>query len=120
WAELLAEAAGAPAVLVGVFSPIRVSKERSLMPAPLVEPLRHLASRQRLCLVSFSSPFLVAQVPEAAQWVLAYGSRPFQIESAVRAVAIGEFPGKLPVTLPELPLPALGEAWRGPIGPSFA
>lgn len=120
WEELLAEAEQAPAVLVGVFSPIRVSKERSLLSAELVAPLRALAARQRMALVSFSSPFLVAQVPEASSWVLAYGSRPIQIEAAVRAVRAGVFPGELPVILPELPLPPLGEAWKGPIGPSFA
>lgn len=120
WEELFGEASGAPSVLAGVFSPIRVSKERSLLPPELVEPLRMLAARGRLALASFSSPFLVAQVPEAAQWLLAYGGRPFQIEAAVEAVLTGEYPGRLPVTLPALPLPALGSAWRGPTGPSFA
>ncbi len=120
WAELLAEAGRAPAVLAGVFSPIRVSKERSLMPPELVEPLRRLAAAHPMTLVSFSSPFLVAQVPEAARWVLAYGSRPVQIEAALAGLRAGEFPGRLPVTLPELPLPALGKAWDGSTGPSFA
>lgn len=120
WAELAAEASAAEAVLVGLFSPIRVGKERSLMPPDLVDPLRMLASRQRMALLSFSSPFLVAQVPEAAWWVLAFGSRPFQIDAAIRALRRGDYPGVMPVSLPELPLPALGEAWGGPVGPSFA
>lgn len=120
WEEIMAEAAQAEAVLVGVFSPIRVGKERSLLPPDLVDPLRMLASRQRMALLSFSSPFLVAQVPEAHWWVLAFGSRPFQIEAAIRALRLGEYPGVMPVCLPELPLPALGKAWDGTIGPSFA
>ncbi|MNL65710.1 hypothetical protein D3C87_1900790 [compost metagenome] len=73
--------------------------------------------------MSFSSPFLVAQIPEAARWVLAYGSEPEQIEAAIDALCRGlPLPGTLPVTLPlEVPTPA-ARAFDGrpPSGPAFA
>jgi hypothetical protein len=64
--------------------------------------------------VSFSSPFLVAQFPEASAWLLTYGSRPVQIEAAVAALCEGSGAGgQLPVTLPG----RLGGATTGHDGP---
>lgn len=101
WEELFQSAEQAAQIVVGVFSPIRVSKDRSLLPETLVEQLRGLARLKPLTLVSFSSPFLVAQLPEATCWILAYGSSEDLIEAAIAAIA-GEsgFPGILPVALP--------------------
>lgn len=89
WREVLDALDGADAVLMGVFSPIRVSKDRSLLPASLVEPLQAICRRRPTTLVSFSSPFLVAQFPEAEAWVLAYGSREVQIEAVMAALLQG-------------------------------
>jgi hypothetical protein len=64
--------------------------------------------------VSFNSPFLVAQFPEASAWLLTYGSRPVQIEAAVAALCDGRgYGGQLPVTLPN----RLGGATTGHDGP---
>lgn len=120
WQEVIREAEAADAVVVGLFSPIRVSKDRSLLPASLVEPLRALARRKPTTLVSFSSPFLVAQFPEAEAWVLAYGSQSVQIEAAIAALRHGTgLFGSLPVDLPtgldapedEAPPPSGGPAF---------
>ncbi|HEY9899794.1 MAG TPA: glycoside hydrolase family 3 protein [Pantanalinema sp.] len=123
WEALIQEAESAPGVLVGVFSPIRVSKDRSLLTEDLVSPLRAIAGRASTTVVSFSSPFLVAQLPEAQRWVLAYGAEPEQIEAAIDALGRGlPLPGTLPVTLPlEVPTPA-ARAFdeRPPSGPAFA
>jgi hypothetical protein len=99
-----------------------VSKDRSLLPASLVTPLRELCRRRPTTFVSFSSPFLVGQFPEAETWVLAYGSRPFQIEAALSALAEGRpMTGILPVTLPrETPEAPHDEAPPPSGGPAFA
>lgn len=123
WTALLEEVSSAPGVLIAVFSPIRVSKDRSLLSEDLVAPLRAIASKVPTTLVSFSSPFLVTQVPEAARWVLAYGSEPEQIEAAVDALRHGlSLSGVLPVKLPSEPPPAPSQAAdeRPPSGPAFA
>ncbi len=122
WEAILQRSDAAEAVLVGVFSPIRVSKDRSLLPASLVTPLRALCRRKPTTLVSFSSPFLVGQFPEAEAWVLAYGSRGFQIEAALEALRHGSgLPGRLPVTLPQAALDAPIDDQPPPSGgPSFA
>lgn len=121
WLALIEEAKLADGVLVGVFSPIRVSKDRSLLPSSMVEPLRTLGMRRSLSLVSFSSPFLVAQVPEASTWILAYGATDELIAATVAALA-GEtdFQGELPVELQvELP-PVAGKELPGGVTPPFA
>ncbi len=122
WREVLREAEQAEAVLVGVFSPIRVSKDRSLLPVSLVEPLREVCRRCPTTVVSFSSPFLVGQFPEAVGWVLAYGSREFQIEAAIAALRGGSgLPGRLPVVIPAAGLEApVDDAPPPSGGPSFA
>jgi beta-glucosidase len=108
------------APLVAVFAPIRVSKDRSLLPRELVDRLRALAARTPVVLASFSSPFLVAQVPEAAAWLLAYGSGDEAQEAVLAALANGgPYPGKCPVALPEA-LAGVDGVVRSYGGPSFA
>lgn len=115
------EAITAPEVVVGVFSPIRPGKDRGLLAANLVAPLRALARRSRVHMVSFSSPFLVSQVPEAAARVLTFGAEPVQIEAVIAALRSGEFPGTLPVSLPAHIQPAVGgDEGLDPNRPSFA
>ncbi|MDB5097193.1 MAG: hypothetical protein JWM80_1614, partial [Cyanobacteria bacterium RYN_339] len=108
------------APLVAVFSPIRVSKDRSLLPREVVERLRALAARTPVVLASFSSPFLVAQVPGAVAWVLAYGTGDAEQAAVLAALrAGGPYPGVLPVELPA-ELAAVEGAVRTYQGPSFA
>lgn len=101
WGAIEAQAEAAEMVVLGVFSPIRIHKDRSLLPERMLAPLKRIAAKRPTVVVSFSSPFLVAQFPEAAGWLLAYGGRPVQIEAAVAALREGRgFGGRLPVTLP--------------------
>lgn len=112
---------GGEPLLVAVFSPIRVSKDRSLLSAVQLEQVRARIQGRRYSVVSFGSPFLVSQFPEADAWVLAYGSQFGQLEAAVAALW-GEHPfwGHCPVALP----PTLGDvsetAPHRQDGPSFA
>jgi hypothetical protein len=118
----LEEAEEAGTIVLAVFSPIRIHKDRSLLPERLLTPLRQLCERHPAVVISFSSPFLVAQFPHAAAWVLTYGMHPAQIEAAVRAVRQGgPFPGVLPVELPsELAGVTHGRQAPDEKGPSFA
>lgn len=88
-------------ILLAVFSPIRVSKDRSLLPQTLVDRLMALMAGKPHTVVSFGSPFVVAQFPEADGWILAYGSQTVQMKAAVEAI-LGERPylGTCPVALP--------------------
>jgi hypothetical protein len=114
WEAIEAEADRAETVLLGVFSPIRIHKDRSLLSEKLLAPLRRIAAKKPTVVVSFSSPFLVSQFPEAVAWLLAYGAQPVQIEAAVAALREGEgFAGHLPVALPA----KLGGATHGRQGP---
>lgn len=108
WRALEAEAAEAELVVLGVFSAIQISKDRSLLPEALLAPLTRLSRAVPTIAISYSSPFLVAQLPEAIAWVLAYGSHPVQIRAAIAALRTGHFEGQLPVTLPTA-LPAARE-----------
>ncbi|HEY9721533.1 MAG TPA: glycoside hydrolase family 3 N-terminal domain-containing protein [Oscillatoriaceae cyanobacterium] len=103
WQDLEARAAQAGLLVIGVFSGIQISKDRSLLPEKLVGPLTRLARLRPAIVISFSSPFLVAQFPDAIAWLLAYGSHPAQITGAIaRLRAGGGFNGKLPLTLPAI------------------
>jgi beta-glucosidase-like glycosyl hydrolase len=121
WRQLAERAHQAGTVLLAVFSPIRIHKDRSLLADSLRQRLESLAKGQVTAVVSFSSPFLVGQFPGATWWVLAYGTRPVQIEAAARALfEHRRFPGRLPVAIPKQLNPV--DAKDGPTsrGPSFA
>jgi beta-glucosidase-like glycosyl hydrolase len=123
WERLLVQAEGAPMVVLGVFSPVRIHKDRSLLPARLVEKLEAIARHAPTVVVSFSSPFLVAQFPDAQAWVLTFGTRPYQVEAVVAALrAGGPYPGKLPVSMPTFLVapPDSDEPMPTPRGPSFS
>lgn len=111
----------APALLVALFSPVRVSKDRSLLPAALVARLRHLAARRPVTLVSCGSPFLLAQVPEARARLATYGSRDFQLDALLAALTTGgPYPGRLPVELPDALEAPAGTGEGSTSGPSFS
>lgn len=122
WESVRAQARGAKGVLLGFFSPIRVSKDRSLLPPALLAPLQRLTQLAPTTVASFSSPFLVAQFPDAAAWVLAYGAAPSLMRATIRAVlGHAPFAGQLPVDLPEsLAVDVSGNETHRRDGPAFA
>lgn len=122
WADLIRQAEQADMIVIGVFSPIRVSKARSLLPASLAAPIRRMALYRAAVVISFSSPFLVCQFPEAAAWVLTCGMHPLQIEAAVAALRTGSpLLGRLPVSLPDFMRDAPNETVPPTSGgPAFA
>jgi beta-glucosidase-like glycosyl hydrolase/CubicO group peptidase (beta-lactamase class C family) len=75
--------------------------------------LRRLAAVRPVILVSFGSPYALAQVPEASAAIAAYGWAESSQEAAMEAV-FGEHPvaGQLPVSLP--PLYRVGEGVKIP------
>lgn len=121
WGQVLAVASQAPMVVLGVFSPIRIHKDRSLLPAGLVARLAAVTKAAPTVVVSLSSPFVLVQFPDAAAWVATFGTRPYQVDALMQALrAGGPYPGRLPVTLPdEVPAPADSPHRPTPAGPSF-
>jgi CubicO group peptidase (beta-lactamase class C family) len=71
------------------------------MPESHAKLLRALAAARPLVMVSYGSPYLLRQVPEAQAFVCAYGWAESSQRAAIGAL-FGEYPvtGKLPVTLP--------------------
>jgi hypothetical protein len=123
WQGWQAQAAAWPGILVALASPIRVSKDRSLLPSDLVARLQALMAGKPSAVVAMTSPFLVAQFPAAAVGILSYGTVPVQQEALVTALRTGDFPGRVVVALPaELAAPSTewGTAQQLDLGPSFA
>jgi beta-glucosidase-like glycosyl hydrolase len=123
WQALREQAATWPGTLIAVASPIRVSKDRSLLPADLVEQLQAVIADRPSAVVAMSSPFLVAQFPASAVWVCSYGTGPDQQTALLTALQSGEFPGRLAVTLPsslQAPATVWSTATRLDLGPPFA
>lgn len=103
-AEVLSRAAGASHVLASVFARVAAFRGTADMPEGHAALLRRLqASGRPVVILSFGSPYLLRQVPEAAVYVCAYGW-PETSQRAALAAVLGEHAveGKLPVTLPDL------------------
>ncbi|MBC7544531.1 MAG: beta-glucosidase [Candidatus Sericytochromatia bacterium] len=103
WNILRGQAISTPFIVLAIISPIRVSKDRSLLPSGLLERLQALTAGVRTIVVAFSSPFLVAQFPDAEAWFLTYGSTRLQQTMMAQALRDGKgWHGTLPVALPEM------------------
>ncbi len=102
--EILAAAAGRTHVLVSAFVRVTSSKGRADMDPSHAELLRRLAlAGHRVVVTSFGSPYLLAQFPEVAAYLCAYGSDASSQRAAVAAI-FGEQPitGRLPVSIPSV------------------
>jgi beta-glucosidase-like glycosyl hydrolase/CubicO group peptidase (beta-lactamase class C family) len=100
--DILARAAASTHVLASVFARVAAFRGTADMPEDQAALLRRLQlSSTPLVIVSFGSPYIVRQVPEAAVFVCAYGW-PETSQRAAMAAILGEHAvgGKLPVTLP--------------------
>jgi beta-glucosidase-like glycosyl hydrolase/CubicO group peptidase (beta-lactamase class C family) len=103
-AGLVARAADFTHVLASCFVRVAGAKGTADMAPSHARLLRALLQAGRpLVVVSFGSPYLLRQFPEAPVYVAAYGSAESSQRAAVAAV-FGEYAvaGKLPVTLPDL------------------
>jgi beta-glucosidase-like glycosyl hydrolase len=122
--QALAEAAESwPGVLFAVASPIRVSKDRSLLPQPVIERLHDLANGRPFAVLSFSSPFLAAQFPSATAAFQTFGTTADQQRAAIAALRSGDYPGQLVVTMPETIAAPLATGVQQPaeeLAPPFA
>lgn len=121
WQACREQAAPWPGVLIAVASPIRVSKDRSLLPGSVVDRLQALMAGKPAAVAAMSSPFLVAQFPEAEVAVLSYGTVPVQQAALLAALRHGAYPGRLVVEVPATLVAPTAEG-RGAegLGPSFA
>jgi CubicO group peptidase (beta-lactamase class C family) len=103
-AALLARARQYTQILASCFVRVTGSKGTADMSESHARLLRSLAGTGvPVIVVSFGSPYLLRQFPEAPVYVAAYGSAESSQRAAVAAL-FGEYPvgGKLPVTLPGL------------------
>jgi beta-glucosidase-like glycosyl hydrolase/CubicO group peptidase (beta-lactamase class C family) len=103
-AEVVSGAAGASHVLASVFARVAAFRGTADIPETQAALLRRLqALPTPLLIVSFGSPYVLRQVPDAAVYVCAYGW-PETSQRAAVAALFGEHAveGKLPVTLPGL------------------
>ncbi len=101
-AEIIAQASEFTHVLASAFVRVRGGKGSADMSASHARLLRALSVAGRsLIVVSYGSPYLLRQFPEAPVFVCAYGSAESSQRAALGAL-FGEYPvrGKLPVTIP--------------------
>jgi beta-N-acetylhexosaminidase len=99
---ILARAQEATHVVASCFARVGSYRGTADMPDAHAKLLRALAvSGRPLVMISFGSPYLLRQVPEAQAFVCAYGW-PESSQRAAMGAIFGEYPvsGKLPVTLP--------------------
>ena len=100
--ELVAAAAGRTHVVVSAFVRVTSSKGRADMDASHAELIRRLADAGvPVIVVSYGSPYLLAQFPDVPAYLCAYGADETSQRAAVAAL-FGETPigGALPVTIP--------------------
>jgi len=103
-ARIAASAADFSHVLVSAFVRVSGAKGTADISRSHAELIRELAASGRpVIVVSFGSPYLLQQFPEAPVYVCAYGAAESSQRAAIGAV-FGEFAvgGRLPVTLPGL------------------
>lgn len=100
-ARLLGEAREVDLVLLSVFSPVRMQKGRAGLPEALATLLAELTRITPTVALSFSSPYLLAQLPEVAAYLLTYGAHAASLQAVLGALSGNRgWPGKLPVSLP--------------------
>jgi len=108
--RILAEAPAYTHVLVSAFVRVTSSKGSVDMVPAQADLLRGLAGRGvPVIVVSYGSPYLLAQFPEVPVYVCAYGAAESSQRAAIAAL-FGEIAttGKLPITLPGLYPPGHG------------
>jgi beta-N-acetylhexosaminidase len=101
-AEILAASADFTHVLASAFVRVRGGKGTADMSASHARLLRSLVAAGRaLLVVSYGSPYLIRQFPEAPVFLCAYGGAESSQRAAMGAL-FGEYPvhGRLPVTIP--------------------
>ncbi len=70
------------------------------MPQALANLIRETARARPTLLVSLGSPYLIAQAPEAATYLIAWASNPASEWAAARALSGAAIGGRLPIRVP--------------------
>lgn len=98
--ELVEEGAGSGCVIPLFFRPMAFSGRTEVEEATAGRVREILRNRPQAVIVSFGSPYLLRNFPEAAAWVCAFSDDEASQVAAARALA-GTIPfrGKMPVTL---------------------
>ncbi|MGQ0765354.1 MAG: glycoside hydrolase family 3 protein [Gemmatimonadota bacterium] len=108
---LLAAAGQSDVVIINSY--VNITSETATADAPraflnLVGELLRRGSR--VVIVSFGTPYLLAQMPGVSSYAVAWGNNPFSQRAAARAI-LGEIPitGTLPITIPGIASLGSGE-----------
>ena len=95
-------------VLVGAYVPPRAGAGEVAAPDALADFVREVGAERPLVVTSFGNPYLLAALPDAPAYLIAWGDREVSQAAAVRALfgetAIG---GRLPISIP--PFHSIGD-----------
>jgi beta-N-acetylhexosaminidase len=111
-AAIVSAVDSADVVIVGSYVNVSSSSATANAPSGFAAMLNTLLGRtRRVILVSFGTPYLLQQVPDAPTYLIAWGGMPASQRAAARGV-LGEIPidGKLPVSIPPLLRLGTGES----------
>ena len=88
-------------ILVNVYVPPRAGVGDVTVPDALVDFVRTMAARRPLVVTSFGNPYLVAALPDAPSYLIAWGDHEVSQTAAARAL-LGEaaITGRLPISIP--------------------
>ncbi len=116
--SLLVEAVNRDLVLLNAYVPPRAGAGDVAVPEELGAFVHDVAARVPLIVSSFGNPYLLAALPEAPTYLIAWGDREVSQRAAVRAL-FGEaaISGRLPISIP--PYYAIGDGLDRPaLGPT--
>jgi CubicO group peptidase (beta-lactamase class C family) len=106
--ELRARAAAADVVVFAPFVRVGAYRGSLAIAEAVAQAMREIAEARPLLVVSFGSPYILAQIPATSTYLLAWGQWNEMQTAAARAL-LGDAPigGRLPIAIP--PFHAIGE-----------
>jgi beta-N-acetylhexosaminidase len=109
--RMVEDAAPADVVVIGSYVNVTSESASAEAPTPLVDLVNRFSDRgARVILVSFGSPYVIAQAPRAGAYAIAWGGTAASQRAAARAL-VGSIPigGRLPITIPGIAALGTGE-----------
>jgi beta-glucosidase-like glycosyl hydrolase/CubicO group peptidase (beta-lactamase class C family) len=110
-AELRARADSADVLLFAPFVRVGAYRGSLALDSAVAQTMHEIAVSQPVLVVSFGSPYVITQIPEASTYLLAWGQwNELQAAAARALLGQSEINGRLPIDIP--PLHSLGEGIR--------
>jgi beta-N-acetylhexosaminidase len=112
--SLYIQATNADLVLLNAYVPPRAGVGDVAVPQFLTDFVSNIAARVPTVVTSFGNPYLLAALPEAPTYVIAWGDREVSQRAAARALfGLEAITGKLPISIP--PLYDIGDGLERPV-----